>query len=270
MKRIIAFLLTTAATAMAQTVTLTPVQDSDVYSYPGDGNPTSTVFSLGVNSTPPDYPTLHSQKSLIQFDLSALPFPPSEIGSAVLRLFVLPPDPAYGSLYPGDVYVRRQAVAWSVTATTPKWPTFQSAAEMGSFPVLTASANQWVQHDITPTAIGWASGTYPNHGLFLAPLTDRMSPSLNVTFASMEVPGYEPQLVITRKVPVPVLAIQSEGMNLTLAWPVAEGAGWVLEQADHPAGPWTANTSTASAEAGRWQVRMTADAPRGFFRLAKY
>lgn len=269
MKRLIIPLLLMASAAFAETVTLTPTKDSDVYSYPGDGNPTSTIFSLGVSSTPPDYPSLHSQKSLIQFDLSALPFPASEIGSAVLRLFVFPPDPAYGALYPGDVYVRRQAIPWTVTATTPKWPTFQSAEEMGSFPVLAASANQWVRHDITPTAIGWAAGTFPNNGLFLAPLADRTSPSLNVTFASMEVPGYQPQLVVTRKVPLPPLAIQSTGAMITLRWPVSGSDGWVLERADSPVGPWTANTAAVSSAGGQWELQ-TAALAREFFRLAKY
>ena len=269
MKRLIPFLILAVAPAFAEPVTLIPSQDSDVYSYPGDGNPTSTSFSLGVSSTPPDSTTLHSQKSLIQFDLSSLPFPASEIGSAVLRLYVFPPDPTYGSLYPGDVHVRRQAVAWTVTATSPKWPAFQAAAEMGSFPVLAESANQWVQHDITGTVIGWAAGAFPNHGLFLAPLADRMSPSLNVTFASMEVPGYQPQLVITRRVPLPPLAIQVVGGTVTLQWPVDGSDSWVLERAHSPAGPWTPDTTTAFISGGQWQVQTNALATREFFRLAK-
>lgn len=270
MKRIISLLFASAVAAIAQTVTFTPSQDSDVYSYPGDGMPTSTTFSLGVSSTPPDYATLHSQKSLIQFNLSSLPFPASEIESAVLRLFVLPPDPTYGPLYPGNVFVRRQAVAWTVTASTPKWPTFQSAEELGSFPVGTADANMWVQHDITSVVTGWVSGAYPNYGIFLAPESDRLSPSLNVTFASMEVTGYQPQLIITRKVPKPALAIRSEGSGITLAWPVADSTGWVLERAENPGGPWTASTISASSAGGQWQVQTTASSSHEFFRLAKY
>jgi hypothetical protein len=269
MKRSILALILAVSSASAEPVILYPVQDSDVYSYPGDGNPTSTSFSLGVSSTPPDSTTLHSQKSLIQFDLSSLPFPASEIGSAVLRLYVFPPDPTYGSLSPGDVHVHRQSVAWTVTATTPKWPAFQSAGDMGSFPVLAGSANQWVQHDITVTAAGWAAGGFPNHGLFLSPLTDRMSPSLNVTFASMEVPGYQPQLVITRKVPLPPLAIQVTGATVTLQWPVNGSDGWVLERADSPAGPWMPSPAQVTSAAGQWQVQTSAVATKEFFRLVK-
>lgn len=270
MKRIIATLFAAVAVASAEPVILTPVQDSDVYSYPGDGNPTSTTFSLGVSSTPPSYPTLHSQKSLIQFDLSSLPFPASEIGSAVLRLFVFPPDPSYGSLYPGDVHVHRQAVAWSVTAITPKWPTFQSAEHLGSFPVLLSSANEWVEYDLTPTVVGWASGSYPNHGIFLAPLTDRMTPSLNVTFASMEVEGYRPELVITRRTANPQLSIRTNGGALALTWPVAGSEGWTLERADHPGGPWTSHTATAGENGGFWEIHGTTGAGPEFFRLARY
>lgn len=251
----------------AETVTLTPVKDSDVYSYPGDGQPTSTTFSLGVNSTPPSYPTLHSQKSLIQFNLSSLPFPAAEIESAVLRLFVLPPDPSWGDLYPGDVHVHRQAVDWgTVTASSPKWTSFQSAASMGAFPVVAESANGWVQHEVTATVAGWAAGTFPNHGLFLAPASDRMSPSLNVTFASMEVADYQPQLVITRK--PPVLSVFSGGGVVTLRWPVNGSAGWTLQRADSPGGPWLANAAAVSVADGQWQLQETAGT-RGFFRLAK-
>lgn len=270
MKRIILLFFAVASAAIAELITLTPIQDSDVYSYPGDGTPTSTTFSLGVSSTPPSSTTLHSQKSLIQFDLSSLPFSASEIGSAELRLFVFPPDPTYGLLYPGDVYIRRQAVAWSVTASTPKWPTFQSAQDLGSFPVSESSANTWVKFDLTPTAIGWASGSFPNNGIFLAPFTDRMDPSLNVTFASMEVPGYQPQLVISRRVVKPMLAIHSEGGNITLAWPVVGSQGWILEHADHPAGPWSVSTISAVSTGDHWRVQMAATASHEFFRLAKY
>lgn len=256
----------------AETVTLKPVKDSDVYSYPGAGQPTSTIFSLGVSSTPPSYPTLHSQKSLIQFSLSSLPFSAAEIASAELRLYVLPPDPAWGDLYPGDVHVHRQAADWgAVTASSPKWTAFQSAAPMGSFPVTVESANGWVGHDVTETVIGWAAGTFPNHGLFLAPAEDRMSSSLNVTFASMEVPGYEPRLVIARKPPPPPpLAISGGASGIVLEWPVAGSAGWTLETAENLAGPWTPPAASPVQDGGVWRlVRPLNPSGREFFRLSK-
>ena len=97
-----------------------------------------------------------------------------------------------------------------------------------------------------------------------------MTPSLNVTFASMEVQGYQPQLVITRKAPDPVLSIRSSGVDLTLAWPVEGSQGWVLEHADHPAGPWTASTISLLQEDDQWRGQTTITSTRGFFRLAKY
>lgn len=274
MKRLTAFLLwLTCAPSPAETVTLLPSKNSDVYSYTGGGNgaPTSTDATLGVNSTPSGYATLHSQKSLIQFNLSTLSIPATEIATAVLRLFVLEPDPAFGTLSPGDVHVHRQATDWgAVTAASPNWHSFQSAGVLGTIPIGSGSAGTWVELDLTATVAGWKAGSFANYGVFLAPREDRMSPSLNVVFAAMKVNGYQPRIVVTRKIPVPALTIQANGGAVTLRWPVTGSEGWVLERADSPAGPWAANTASVSAVAGQWQLQPAAGLAREFFRLAKY
>jgi hypothetical protein len=89
-----------------------------------------------------------------------------------------------------------------------------------------------------------------------------------VTFASMEVPGYSPEIIVTRKVTPPSLAIQSSGGTVTLQWPVTGSEGWVLQRADSPAGPWVANTATTSIVAGNHQLQP-AMLTREFFRLVK-
>ncbi len=254
----------------ARAETLTPVKDSDVYSFLGpNGGPTSTIFSLGVNSTPTDSATLHSQKTLIQFNISALTIPADQIGSAKLRLFVIPPSAEFGALSPGNVHVHRQAAAWGdVTASYPQWATFSSAGEIGIIPILASSAEKWVEVDITPTVIAWKSSAVPNNGLFLAPQADRTSPTLNVTFTSMEVTGYEPQLVVERKVIPPVLSVVAAGGAITVKWPVAGSEGWTLQRATTLAGPWTANTAAVASVSGNWQIQP-ANVGREFFRLVK-
>jgi hypothetical protein len=259
------FLMMTAG-LHAQTVTLTPVKDTDVYSYPGDGRPTSTVVSLGVNSTPPGA-GLHSQRSLIQFDLSTLPFPASEIGSAVLQVFVLPTDPTYGNLAPGNVHVHRQATNWgTVTSNSPTWLAFQSAAELGTFYVPANSQETWLQFEMTASVAGWAGGSLPNHGIFLAPEADVMATPINAAFASMEVAGYQPRLIITRK--APLLAIASAGGMITLSWPVSGSEGWILQRNTNLVDPWTNHPATASIVGDQWQLQMPA-ASREFFRLLR-
>lgn len=256
--------------AVAEEVVLTPAKDTDVYSYPGDGAPTSTTFTLGVNSSPIDFVSVHSQRSLIQFPLSGLSIPAAEIGSAKLRLFVLPPNPEYGVLSPGDIHVHRQGSDWgNITLATPKWTAFDSAEILGTFPILVTSAEQWVEFDLTSTVIAWAEGTHPNHGIYLATAADRTDPVVNVSFASMEFPGYGPQLVIQRRIVPPELAIESESGTVTLQWPVTGSEGWVLERADSPAGPWIQNSESISSAEGQWRLQ-TAALTREFFRLAKY
>jgi hypothetical protein len=88
----------------------------------------------------------------------------------------------------------------------------------------------------------------------------------------MEVPGYGPQLIITRAeapaVP-PVLTLTSTGTSMQLRWPVSGSTGWVLQTSESLAGPWTQVTGAVQS-AGNWQLNATFNpSGRGFFRLSK-
>lgn len=270
MKRFPALSLLLCSIAGAQSVTLTPSKDTDVYSFGNGGFPTSTRATLGVNSTLESYyPESHSQKSFVQFNTTGVTIPAAEVGKAVLRLFVVMPDASFGTLAPGNVHVHVQASDWgTITATTPKWVAFQSAGEIGTIPITANSMETWVEVDITSTVVGWLNGSIQNHGVFLASQSEFMTPGINVTFASMEVPGYQPQLVITKKVVPPVLTIASSNGSVTLQWPVTGSSGWVLQRADSPAGPWVANTATFSNSGGIYQLQPPMIG-REFFRLAQ-
>jgi len=256
----------------AETVTLTPVKDSDVYAY--TSSPTSTTYSLGVNSTPADSVTLHSQKSLVQFNLASLAIPAGELGSAKLRLFVLDTDPTYGSVSPGEVYVYRQGTDWgAITATSPKWTSFSPARFVGTFSVLTTSVNKWVEIDVTSAVLEWLTGT-ANYGFILQPQADRTTPVLNVNFASMELAssGYAPQLIIARAAAFttpPVLSIAQSNGQMILEWPIVGSSGWTLQWADDLSSVWKTSNFPATAVNGKWRVTPTTGLARSFFRLMK-
>lgn len=253
----------------AETVTLTPTKDTDIYSY--TGVPTSTTYSLGVSSTPTSSTTLHSQKSLIQFNLSSLTIPATELGSAKLRLFVLDTDPTYGSVSPGNVYVYRQGADWgTISATSPKWSVITPTDYIGKFPVLTTSVNSWVEVDVTNLVISWLTGT-ANQGLILQPQSDRTDPSLNVNFGAMELSsaGYAPQLVVTRTTTTtaPQLKIFTLNQQITLEWPVVGSSGWTLQWNSNLTGTWQSSTASATVVNGNWRVVPATGLPRAFFRL---
>jgi hypothetical protein len=136
--------------------------------------------------------------------------------------------------------------------------------------VLAGSSDSWVEVDVKPLVVSWASGSVANHGFALQAQSE--TTSLNVTFASMEVPGYGPQLVITRAeapaVP-PVLTVTATGSSLQLRWPVSGSTGWVLQTSENLAGPWTPVAGSVQS-AGNWELSTTQGASgRGFFRLSK-
>jgi hypothetical protein len=268
MKSLLMILFILCSIAGAQSVTLTPSKDTDVYSM--YSYPTSSIPTLGVNSTPLGTAGSHSQRSFIQFNTSGVTIPASEVGKAVLRVFVLNPSEEYGTLTPGNVHVHAQASDWGaiVAYSTPKWTYFQSAGEIGTIPIQGNSVETWVEVEITSAVVAWLNGSLPNHGVFLAPQAEFMTPGINVTFASMEVPGYQPQLVITRKIVPPALTIASTNGGVTLQWPVTGSEGWILQRAESPAGPWLANTAAVSSSGGNWQFQP-AMIGKEFFRLAQ-
>lgn len=258
MKAALCFIAATALAA-AETVTLAPSQDGDIYSYLDQ--PTSTVYTLNVSASGEGAP--HSNRSLIQFNLSSLGIPAAEIGSAVLRLYAYPPD--MGTTGFGHVSLRRQASAW--TASTLRWNQIQPQEQVALLPV--TAMNVWVEADVTSVVKQWVAGTVANHGLVMMPESE--TSALNVTFLSMDMPTatYRPQLVVTRAEAPPVLSISSSGGKILLEWP-ATTSGWTLQQADDLAGPWTTSAAVPASVNGKWQVEQAPGGSGcGFFRLVK-
>ncbi|MDB6076797.1 MAG: sorting domain protein [Akkermansiaceae bacterium] len=260
-------------TLHAESVTLGPSRDTDIYAF--TDMPTSTIYTLGVNASGEGAP--HSQRTLVQFDLTSLAIPAAEIGTATLRMYVVAPDANFGTFTGGNVSVFNQTQAWTNVKGSPvRWSALAPGAFVGN--LVTTATNTWVELDATALVQAWAAGTTPNYGFELQAESETATPAINVTYASMELaalgqPG--PQLVITRAVapvapPVLTVAAGPADGQITVSWPVANGAGWTLQQAASPAGPWTADTTAATSSDGHNQVtHSVTDAPVGFFRLIK-
>ncbi|MBB5352704.1 hypothetical protein HNR46_002952 [Haloferula luteola] len=242
-----------------QAQTLTPLQDSDVYAYLD--RPTSSIATLGVNASGTGAP--HSQRSLIQFDLSSLPLGPEQLGSAKLRLFVIKPDPTYGNLGTGDVEIFRQGGTWAVA--TLRWSQLQPAESHGLFAITDDSADQWIEIDVTTLVREWLDGTYPNYGFLLQAAVEDPA-SLNVTFASMEVPGYRPQLVLTEAEVQPTLFIDRQDHQTVLRWPAS--TSWTLEQSPSLApGSWSPVEASPTILDGEAVLELDPPSSKSFFRL---
>lgn len=255
-----------AATAVAETVTFTPSQDSDVYAF--FDAPSFTPDSLNVGADPAQ---AHSHHSLVQFNLASLAIPAAEIGTAKLRLFSLIPNSSNGGGYrPGNVSVNRQGAAWSLSPTL-RWNHIKPQELAGTLVMTATSKDVWVEVDITPLVKQWVAGTTPNHGVVLRPESETATPLLNVEFASMELTNFKPQLVVTRAVPPavpPVLAVAVQDGQVVLEWPVSGSSGWTLQEAPSPAGPWTGSTG-AMTVGTRLRVTAAVEGATRFFRLNK-
>jgi hypothetical protein len=257
--------LALASTGSAETVTFTPSQDSDVYTF--FDAPSFTPESLNVGADPS---LAHAHRSLVQFDISSLAIPAAEIGSAKLRLFSLIPNSSNGGGYrAGNVSVHRQGAAWSLNPPL-RWNDIQPQELAGTLVMTAATQEVWVEADITELVKQWVSGAKPNYGVVLKPEAESAEPWLNVEFASMELNSFKPQLVIARAVAPPVLAISVQTGSIVLEWPVAGSDGWTLQEAASPGGPWVASTTTVQTVGAVCRVTETPTAGTSmFFRLSK-
>lgn len=251
-------------------VILTPAQDTDLYQF--STYPTGTTYSLGVNSSGG---AGHSQKTLIQFDPTAskLGMSASEIGRAVLRLYILPDDPSngYGGvLTPGMVSVHAQSVAWNVN--TVRWSTASPGAVVGSISVTqpsTSTSAVWIEVDVTATVKAWVAGSMINNGFVLKSADEMASPMLNVLFASMET-GFPPQLVVTKAAAAPfqVTSMTMNGDQVSLTWNSVSGKSYLVRESPDLVN-WTTRQTVAatSTQSSATVTKTVYPAGRGFYRI---
>ncbi len=186
-----------ASPLLAESVTLTPEEDTDVYQF--TSYPTSSTHSLGVNVS---NNSGHSQRSLVRFAVTTASTRATAetLASATLRLYVLP-DATTGSGFggtveSGDIAIFTQGGTWS--AATARWSTVTPADHIGDLAISKASTGSrqvWVEVDATTAVRSWLSGA-SNNGFVIQGLDENAADQVNVNFASMET-GFPPELVIT-------------------------------------------------------------------------
>lgn len=257
--------LALCASAVGESVTVTPTQDSDIYAF-FDG-PSFSVFDLNVGASGEEM--AHSHHALLQFDLSLIAIPSDEIGSAKLRLFVLEPSSSNGGgLRGGNVAIHRQGAVWEVPGL--QWSDLQPQESVGVLTITDSELSTWIEVDVTDLARKWASAELPNHGLVLQPQSETLEPLLNVLFASMELTNYAPQLVITRAETPPELTLMVSNGQVVITWPDIADSGWVLQETTTLSGEWSESNTTATKVGDQWQVTQPVDpSGRCFFRLVK-
>jgi hypothetical protein len=163
-----AALLALAQMAAAQIV-LQPNEaqskDAKVYAFLPEMNFQSNLGVVGSG-------TEHSFKSLLQFDLTAIPIPAGQITLATLEIYCSavtpmndsgdPPAPIAGS-GPGSVAVYQLMSAWTETGVT--WNSFPSLAPLAADTAFIDAAGLWHTFDITTLVQDWHSGSAANFGL---------------------------------------------------------------------------------------------------------
>lgn len=259
-------LLALCAAAAAETVTLVPSKDSDVYSFMD--MTVGNSLTLNVNSSEG---MAHSNHSLIQFDLASLGIPANEIASAKLKIYSMPPGSEFGgSFRAGDVAIHRQGAIWTESGL--KWNHLQPLEKVAVMPV--TQFNVWVEVDVTSLVSQWVTTPATNFGLVMRPETENVQPGMNVEFVGREIAAYSPQLIVTRGAPLviapPVLAISQQGAEIVVEWPVSGSTGWELQESDLPNGTWTATVASATQSSGMWRIAHTPGLSGvRFFRLNK-
>lgn len=258
-------LLALCAAASAETVTLVPAKDSDVYSYLD--MTVGNSITLNVNSSVGEQ---HSNHALIQFNLATLGIPANEIASAKLKIYSMLPGSEFGgSFRAGDVAIHRQGGTWNEVGL--KWIHLQPLEKVAVMPV--TQYNVWLEVDITSLVTQWVTTPASNFGLLMRPETENVEPGMNTEFVGREVAQFSPQLIITRGTPPatpPVVAISSQAGQILIEWPVTGSSGWVLQESDELISGWAATTATATESNGMWRVAHTpGSSTKRFFRLNK-
>lgn len=250
----------------AAEVVLAPVQDRDVYQ--GSGMPTTTDYSLGVSSSVA-LGGGHSQKSVIQFDVTAAStgLAAAQVGSAKLQLYVLPPE-----VYPsgqnigGDVLLSYQTKSWSETSL--RWATFSAGAPINTLTLIgdrpyndgrgttIYAINTWVEVDVTAAVKAWLAGTQANHGFLLEP-DEVNTPSLSAVFAD-SLTGWKPRLVITPAIEAAfdfkVTSFSVSGTEIALTWTSRPGRKYRVKESPDLASWQVVAEFTAEADLTSGQI----------------
>jgi hypothetical protein len=142
-------------------------KDAKTYRFQNTVNFQSNLGVIGTASTP------HEFRSLLQFDLSAVPYTSSEITSATIELFAS----AVAAGGAGNVSFYEATGTWSETGVT--WDTFPSFELTPVDTENVSTAGQWYTFDVTDSIKSWIDNPSSNNGFAI--LMD--TPTGNVTLS---------------------------------------------------------------------------------------
>lgn len=147
-----------------------------------------------IDACHPGVPAFKVARSLLHFDLSAIPAG-TTITQATLHLHVVNACWRGGGTRPVTAY--RSKAGWAETAVT--WKNKPDRAEAyGSTAIrLDDTVLDWYTLDVTNLVRGWVSGKWPNHGLILYGPESSKGDVARIGFATREWSRYEPYLRIT-------------------------------------------------------------------------
>ncbi|MCD4848930.1 MAG: DNRLRE domain-containing protein [Candidatus Aegiribacteria sp.] len=135
---------------IADSVTLCPTDDADVWEYTPDTNRGSEIsFQVGCGGSG------YWRNSLIKFDLSA--YSGATVNSAILRLWV---TGSYGDFPTDNIFIVRNDADWDELTVT--WNNKPTSA--GIAPITAPSTYDWWEIDVTGWVQDFVDGSFPNYG----------------------------------------------------------------------------------------------------------
>ena len=273
MKLIIVFftavaVLATLTKAGAATYSLEPVADARVIHLPGYD---TLNFGSDILSVYTDSPTMNTQRTFIQFDLSPITLATNEaVQSATLTLIA---STAYGSNpgQPMEIYRvlspwTETGVSWTNRDATHTWT--NSGGDfvgIGGQPYAVSTNSPpnggVVTWDVTTLVQEWVTHTSTNYGLALKSYDGN-----HLTFNQREsaTPALRPNLTVVTG--LPPLHGRLSGGQIVLWW---TGAGMVLQEKTNlqPAIAWADSGRTVTQSSGTNSVSISGPTGNHFFRL---
>lgn len=153
--------------------------------------------------------TGHDTQSLINFDLTGIPFAASEVDSATLNLHVIDGYAAFGGVFgnpsasaPVETEVRALGGAWDEGAVT--WST--APAPVGNV-VATRTIDgidQWVSFDVTELVRDWLADEVPSNGFLLSQVAEVVDPGTGLKVGAIYDSSAGPNKPYVEITPVPL------------------------------------------------------------------
>lgn len=257
--------------ASAATYSLEPTADARVITYPGYLN---LNFGNDILSCYTDTPSVNTQRTFIQFDLSSITLAPTQIvQSATLTLTASLSFGDNAGHLPMEIYRivapwTEGSVTWSNRDATHPWATpggdfVGSGGQPYSISTFSPTNGGAVSWDVTALVQEWVSHASTNYGLML-----KSESGNHLTFNQREIatPALRPNLTIIVGTGLPPFHAYSSGGQVVLWW-ISTNA--VLQEKTNlnSAVAWSDSGRTVTQSGGTNSVTISAPKGNNFFRL---